>query len=112
MNQIDHNDDERPPEDVHIRANWVVVGEAPNRTVAEFAVNGLKSYEIPAVIDSRPGFLGTAGLQLRSMRTGKVDMFRIMVPAEYREEAAEVVKIFLGGSETESPDENSGEREE
>jgi len=95
---IQNNDEERP-RDVGIRAEWVAVAEVENRTVAEFALNGLKSYDIPAVLDARPGILGTAGLKLRSIRTGKVDMFRIMVPMEYQEEAAEIVKIFLGGGE-------------
>jgi hypothetical protein len=112
MDPNDHNDHTRLPEGAHIRSNWVAVGEAPNRTVAEFAVNGLKSYDIPAIIDSRPGFLGTAGMQLRSLRTGKVDMFRILVPAEYEEEAKEVVKIFLGGDDSDIPDEPDPEEEE
>lgn len=111
MNQNDRNDNDRLPDNVHIRPNWVAVGEAPNRTVAEFAVNGLKSYDIPAVIDSRPGFLGTAGMELRSLRTGKVDMFQILVPAEYEEEAKEVVKIFLGGDDSEIQDESDPEEE-
>ncbi len=107
MNQDERNDSDRLSEGAHVRSNWVEIGEAPNRTIAEFAVNGLKSYDIPAIIDSRPGFLGTAGMQLRSLRTGKVDMFRILVPAEYEEEAKEVVKMFLGGGDsdiTELPD--------
>lgn len=115
MENSNRNDDQERPDEVGIRSEWVVIAEAENRTIAEFAVNGLKSYDIPAVLDARPGVLGTAGLKLRSIRTGKVDMFRIMVPSEYQEEAAEVVKIFLGGGEgdiesldeyTETPDED------
>ncbi len=112
MNQNDRNDSDRLPEGARVRPNWVAVGEAPNRTIAEFAVNGLKSYDIPAIIDSRPGFLGTAGMRLRSLRTGKVDMFRILVPAEYEEEAKEVVKIFLGDGESDLTDEPDPEEEE
>jgi hypothetical protein len=112
MNQDDRNDSDRLPEGAHVRPNWVEVGEAPNRTIADFAVNGLKSYDIPAILDSRPGFLGTAGMELRSLRTGKVDMFRILVPAEYEEEAKEVVKIFLGGGESDLTDEADPEEEE
>lgn len=112
MSRNDQDDNERHSGGAHVRPNWVAVGEVPNRTLAEFAVNGLKSYDIPAIIDSRPGFLGTAGMQLRSLRTGKVDMFRILVPAEYEEEAKEVVKIFLGGGESDSPDDADSEEEE
>lgn len=112
MNRNDRDNNERVPEGAHIRPNWVAVGEAPNRTIAEFAVNGLKSYDIPAIIDSRPGFLGTAGMELRSLRTGKVDMFRILVPAEYEEEAKDVVKIFLGDDESDTPEDSDPEEEE
>ena len=112
MDDLDKNKGEMNPDDVDVRGEWVVIAEAENRTVADFAVNGLKSYEIPAVLDARPGVLGTAGLKLRSMRTGKVDSFRIMVPEEYAEEAAEVVKIFLGGNgESESENDDVGDEE-
>ena len=99
MNQFDDDKEESPYGEAEIRSNWVMVAESENRTIAEFAVNGLRSYDIPAVLDARPGVLGSAGLTLRSMRTGKLDMFRIMVPPEYQEEASEVVKIFLGGDQ-------------
>lgn len=77
---------------------WVVVGETENRTLAEFAVNGLKSCDIPAVLDARPGFLGTAGLTMRSLSDGKVAAFRILVPAQSAEEASLMIKVFLGES--------------
>jgi hypothetical protein len=112
MDQINNENNDFRPEDVGVRSSWVVIAEAVNRTVAEFAVNGLKSYDIPAVIDSRAGFLGSAGLQLRSMRTGKVEKFKILVPSEYEEEAAEVVKIFLGEDNPDSDEENGGNPEE
>ena len=83
------------PEGSEIRGEWVVAAEAVNRTMAEFAVNGLKSYDIPAVLDSRPGVFGSAGLPLRSLTDGRLETFRIMVPAEFEEEAREVVKLFL-----------------
>jgi hypothetical protein len=105
MDQSEHENHDLPLDDVEIRSDWVVIGEAENRTIAEFAVNGLRSYDIPAVLDSRPGFLGSAGLALRSMRTGKIEMFKILVPREYQDEATEMVKIFLGGK-TESNSEN------
>ncbi len=96
----DDIDRESPDDTGRTPTRWVAVAETTNRTLAEFAVNGLKSYEIPAVLDTRPGFLGTAGLKMRSLRTGKLDAFRIMVPEEYREEAAEAVTIFLGEDDT------------
>jgi hypothetical protein len=112
MDNIERDDDEQPPDRVGIRADWVVVAEERNRTVAEFAVNGLRSYDIPAVLDSRPGFLGIAGLPLRSIRTGKLDMFRIMVPPDFADEAREVVKIFLRADEDEITEMDDDEKEE
>jgi hypothetical protein len=104
MDDFDKNDS--TPENVDIRSTWVAIAEVDNRTLAEFAVNGLKSYDIPAVLDSRAGFLGAAGMQLRSFHSGKTDMFRILVPPDREEEASEVVKIFLSGdAETEADEE-------
>ena len=101
----DFDDKDRFSEGVDIRSHWKVVGETESRTLAEFAMNGLKSYEIPAVIDARPGVLGSAGLVMRSLSTGKPELFRILVPPEYEEEASEIIKIFLGGNEDSSHDE-------
>jgi hypothetical protein len=112
MGSIENNSNDPGRDEVGIRSNWVVIAEESNRTVAEFAINGLKSYDIPAVLDSRSGFLGTAGLTLRSMRTGKVDTFKIMVPPDVAEEAAEVVKIFLGDSDAEAVDDENQEGED
>ncbi len=94
-------EDEFPDE----TARWVIVGEAESRTLAEFAVDGLKSYEIPAVLDSRPGVLGTAGLPMRSIRDGHLETFKILVPEEFSEEATDLVKMFLGGGDESGDDE-------
>ncbi len=101
MDPLNDNDESlsRP---FNIRANWVVVGESANRIIAEFAVNGLKSYDIPAVIDARPGVLGTSGLTMRSLRTGRLEKFKILVPEEHAEEAKDLIKMFLGPDDTES----------
>ncbi|MCP4570246.1 MAG: hypothetical protein GY841_21920 [FCB group bacterium] len=93
--------DDNEPDDrnVDVRTKWVVVAETVNRTLAEFAVNGLKSYDIPAALDARAGFLGSVGLKLRSIKDGQLQTFKILSPAEFAEEAAEIVKIFLGDSD-------------
>lgn len=105
MRMNEDNDIKRDRAEVGVRSQWEVIAEVESRTLAEFAVNGLKSYEIPAVIDSRAGFLGAAGLKLRSLKDGKVLKFKVLVPIEFKDEAVEVVKIFVGGGE----DEQSGE---
>jgi len=96
------------PDDSEISSDWVIAAETVNRTMAEFAINGLKSYEIPAVLDGRPGVFGSAGLPLRSLTDGRLETFRIMVPAEFEAEAREVVKLFLAVREGD-PDEDSEE---
>jgi hypothetical protein len=103
MSEKDNN------ESLNMRPNWVVVGESTSRIIAEFAVNGLKSYDIPAVLDSRPGILGTSGMIMPSLRSGKLEKFKILVPAEYEEEAKELVVQFLSGNNKTDPDYNSKE---
>jgi len=110
MNQSDHNENGKA-RSASVRSNWVVIAEEASRIIAEFAINGLKSYDIPAVLDAKPGFLGTAGMQLRSLKTGKLDKFKIMVPAERAEEASEIVKIFLGSGQQTDDDLNEYEEE-
>ncbi|MFH1701669.1 MAG: hypothetical protein ABIE07_13910 [Candidatus Zixiibacteriota bacterium] len=107
MEPENNNINEELYENSEIRTNWVVVAEAPDRMTAEFAVNGLKSYDIPAVLDTKPGVFGSAGLPLRSLYSGKVEMFKIMVPGEYEAEASELVKIFLD-SKQETSEEDEG----
>lgn len=96
MEPFNDKDNDDRSEEVGIRGMWVIVGETGNRTLADFAINGLKSYEIPAVLKSKGGFFGSIGLPLRSLKTGKLDLFEILVPAEFEEEAKGLVKIFLG----------------
>lgn len=96
------------------QSQWVVVGESISRTEAEFAVNGLRSYEIPAVLDASPGVFGTAGLALQSIYSGKVDTFKIKVPAEFEEEATGIVEMFLskGDSNPEEYEDDADDRDE
>ena len=99
MTGLNHEDKNPDNPGVDIRSEWVVVAETVNRTMAEFAVNGLRSYDIPAALDARAGFLGSVGLKLRSLRDGQLQPFKVLTPSEYAEEAAEVVKLFLGNGE-------------
>ncbi len=43
-------------------------------------------------------------MRKRSLKTGKMVTFKIMVPPDYAEEAAEAVKIFLGNGRDEKED--------
>lgn len=111
MESFDNKEDEAQSDQVGIRGQWVVVAGSSNRMLAEFAVNGLKSYDIPAVLGSKGGFFGSSGLPLRSLSTGKLDQFEVMVPSEFEEEAKGLVGMFLGDETsgddaTELPEEN------
>jgi hypothetical protein len=112
MDSNEHNNNGDLPEEVGVHSHWIVIGETESRTVAEFAINGLKAYEIPAVLDSRAGALGSAGLSMRSLRTGKLETFRILVPPEFAEEGSEVINIFIGGEHTGENEPNTEEGEE
>ncbi len=111
MESFDNKENEAQGDQVGTRGQWVVVAGSSNRTLAEFAVNGLKSYDIPAVLGSKGGFFGSSGLPLRSLSSGKLDQFEIMVPSEFEEEAKNLVGLFIGENSsgddaTELPEEN------
>ena len=108
MEKPEQHNNEHESENIGQRVHWVIVGEATNGIEAEFAINGLKSYDIPAKLDNRPGVLGSAGLAMRSIFTGQLDKFKILVPGEFEVEARELVKMFLGDkSDSKSEDDDS-----
>ncbi|MEZ5358768.1 MAG: hypothetical protein R3F48_08025 [Candidatus Zixiibacteriota bacterium] len=106
MKKSDNKKDSDFEDDSGDQSPWVVVAETQNRTEAEFAVNGLQSYDIPAVLDASPGVLGTAGLPLQSIYKNKAETFKVKVPAEYEEEASDLVNMFLSEGGTEDFDED------
>lgn len=76
---------------------WVVLGEIDNKLAADFARETLKSYEIPAVILSRSGFFGDVGLTLNPFYSaGQSGAFEVSVPAEFVEEAADILDMTVG----------------
>jgi hypothetical protein len=92
-----------------IRSNWIVIAEFDTRIEADFAVNGLRSYDIPAILDARPGVLGDAGLAMFSLSTGKRTKFRVLVPGTYQEEASEIVQLFQQKAKDELSEEETSE---
>lgn len=101
----------RPPDEVGQRSQWEVVAETTDRTQAEFAVSGLKAYDIPAVIDSRAGVFGSAGLKMHAIYSGRLEKFKILVPADRADEARDLVPQFISDG---SPDdaESAADRDE
>ncbi len=99
MTDFDEKDRKKPR--VETRTHWVVVAEVGSRMMAEFAVNGLKAHDIPAILDARAGFLGSAGLNLQAFVSGNPEDNKVLVPAEFEREAREIVAMFLGNDDSE-----------
>ncbi len=77
-------------------SEWIVLGEIEDGISADFARETLTAYEIPAVIFSRSGFFGTAGLPLNPFYKPGSAMFEIRVPKECLEEATDILTMTLG----------------
>lgn len=77
-------------------ANWELIGEIEDSLSADFARETLATYDIPAVIVSRSGFLGQVGLTLTAFYSGKQALFDVQVPTEFVDEAVELLEMTLG----------------
>jgi hypothetical protein len=75
---------------------WITLGTVFNQISADFAKETLQSQGIPAVVFSKSGFFGSAGLPLHPFFKGGSMMYRISVPGACREEAIEVMDMALG----------------
>ena len=75
---------------------WVMIGAIENRMWADSAVEMLKSKGIQAVVISKSGFFGNAGLPLNPIYEPKGASFEISVPIESVSEAEELLEITLG----------------
>jgi hypothetical protein len=63
---------------------------------ADYAKETLGSYEIPAVVISKSGFFGQAGLTFHSFYKNEAHLFEVSVPVEFIEEAVGVLDMVLG----------------
>lgn len=75
---------------------WVVLGMVDSKPFADMARETLKSCEIPAVVISKSGFFGNVGLPLNPIYESKPASFEISVPADYQDEAIDVLDATLG----------------
>ena len=76
--------------------DWIVIGTTGDKISADFAKEILESNEIPAVVISKSGFFGTAGLPLVPFYTSESAAFEVSVPEEFGEEASELLEMTLG----------------
>ena len=77
---------------------WVELGTIGDKISADMAKEALSERGIPAVVFSQSGFFGDAGLSLYPFFKSKAPQFEIRVPAEYGEEATEVLDMIIGAS--------------
>jgi len=75
---------------------WVMIGTVENKIMADFVKETLMSGKIPAVVLSRSGFFGNAGLPLNPIYSTGEASFEISVPESYSSEAAELLDMTLG----------------
>ena len=77
-------------------ATWVLLGYIADNVSADYAREVLKSYEVPVVVISKSGFFGKAGLMLHSFYGSGAQLFEVMVPSDYVEEATGLIDMCLG----------------
>jgi hypothetical protein len=75
---------------------WVVLGFVADKISADYAKEVLDSYEIPAVVFSKSGFFGQAGLMFQGFYKSGAQAFEISVPVECVEEATGILDMVLG----------------
>lgn len=75
---------------------WIVLGTIEDKISADFAREALASYEIPAVVFSRSGVFGAAGLPLYSFYSDRPALFEVSVPASHVSEAIGVLDMVIG----------------
>ena len=86
--------------------NWVRLGYIHDKISADFAKETLKSYDIPAVVFSKSGFFGNAGLPLTNIFDSKPMAFEISVPEVCAQEAVDILNMTLGGQWSHDEDES------
>ena len=77
-------------------ANWVLLGYIADAVSADYAREVFKSYEVPAVVISKSGFFGRAGLTFQSFYSPGAQLFEVMVPSDCLEEATGIMDMILG----------------
>lgn len=76
--------------------DWVLVGYIGDNMSADYASEALKDYDVPVVVISKSGFFGKVGLTLQSFYGSGAQLYEVMVPADYVEEAANLIDMILG----------------
>ncbi len=84
-------------DDIPKDATWVVIGFVSDRVTADFVIESLRSYEIPAVLNSKSGFFGTIGMTSLEMPfSGGSGAYEILTVTEKVEEASDIAGMVAG----------------
>lgn len=75
---------------------WVMLGIIEDKLHADLAKETLNSCRIPAVVMSKSGFFGNIGLFLNPFYTNASAAFEISVPANFLDEAVDVLDSTVG----------------
>jgi len=78
------------------QTGWTVIGSVDDRLMADLARETLQSLGIPAVIRSRDGFFGDAGLVFTPFFKQSEARYPVSVPTAHRAEAIEALEATLG----------------
>ncbi len=74
---------------------WVVLGSFKDQMSAELAKESLLNAEIPAVLFSKSGFFGAAGLPMNQIYGSQKGAYEISVPKPTEEDALEMLNAIL-----------------
>ncbi len=77
-------------------SGWVEIGSIDNRLMADLARETLESVGITAVVRSRDGFFGDAGLVFTPFFKQGGARYTIAVVASQKDEAEETLQMTLG----------------
>ena len=82
------------------KSEWILIGSIHDSISSDYAKETLKSYNIPAVIISKSGMFGTAGLPLTNFHNAGKGLFDVSVPEDFAVEAIDILNMILGESWT------------
>jgi len=74
---------------------WVILGSFEDQMSAGLARESLLNADIPAVLFSKSGFLGAAGLQMNPLYSTQAGAYEISVRKEFKEDATELLDAIL-----------------
>ena len=84
-------------QDLDQLGEWLILGVFEDQVSAGLAHETLLNADIPAVLFSKAGFFGAAGLTMNTFYGNRQGMYEISVPTDMFEEANELVNAVLDG---------------